>query len=168
MSAHGDRVRKISHERPEHVHFPDEVSKSIDDDATHDVHGAHHDEPNTVNFGLVSIHHIYSTTYLHPKAGVLVSASTHPELKVANDHSGERHAHATAINIEITTHREGRFAASFQVARLNDITTIHVVATVMGKNKGTPALRPGIHCVGRDPTADSEYESDFKGFHEKP
>eukprot|EP01136_Pigoraptor_vietnamica_P010341 Opistho-1_new@47849 len=162
---HSHTERKHSH--TEHVRFPDEVSKAVDDDETHDIHGGHHDAPNTVNFGLLSIHHIYATTHVFPKGGVIVSASKHPELTVAIDHSAEVRAHETPIKIELKAEREGKFSASFQVTSGTEVTHISVVATIMGKNKGTPALRPGVHCVGRDPQADSEYESDWKGFNKK-
>lgn len=44
-----------------------------------------------------------------------------------------------------------------------DILTITVVARVLGRGKGTPSLRSGIKCVGRDEECDSE-QSDWQGF----
>ncbi len=41
---------------------------------------------------------------------------------------------------------------------------IHVTATVMPRNKGTPGLKPSVHCVGFTHDTDTEAASDWQGF----
>lgn len=42
--------------------------------------------------------------------------------------------------------------------------TVHVTATVMPRNKGTPGLKPAVHCVGFTAETDTEAASDWQGF----
>jgi hypothetical protein len=42
--------------------------------------------------------------------------------------------------------------------------SVHVTATVMPRNKGTPGLKPSVHCVGFTCETDTEAASDWQGF----
>lgn len=42
--------------------------------------------------------------------------------------------------------------------------TVHVTATVMPRNKGTPGLKPAVHCMGFTAETDTEAASDWQGF----
>lgn len=50
-----------------------------------------------------------------------------------------------------------------------EIFKLILLARVLGKGKGTPMLKNGIHCIGIDKDGESESEaSDFSGFHKSP
>lgn len=49
-------------------------------------------------------------------------------------------------------------------ARTQAQVEVHVSATVLSRQKGKPALRPHVHCVGQAADTDTEAASDWAGF----
>jgi len=83
--------------------------------------------------------------------------------------------HCKFINIDTS---EGKSVLKFQFKAIHDRVTkekiellgpddsslqFDVTARVLGKGKGTPMLRSGIHCIGIEDTDETE-DTDWRGF----
>lgn len=55
-------------------------------------------------------------------------------------------------------------AADATRLRCCQVVRVHVVATVMPRNKGTPGLKETVHCVGFTADTDTDAASDWQGF----
>ncbi|KAK7110694.1 adipose-secreted signaling protein-like isoform X2 [Littorina saxatilis] len=117
-----------------------------------------------VHLGFLKIHHIYSITFplthtlgtnvtFDPLDSLRVKVKETKQIENGNKMVVEFHAHKEKLMKEKITLRS---------ATTDEVVFLIFHARVLGKHKGTPSLRNGIHCVRIEP--DEEDESDWQGF----
>lgn len=71
------------------------------------------------------------------------------------------------IKVEYFAHREKLLKEELKLVNaknLEELLKLIITARVLGKGKGTPMLRNGIHCIGFEPDDTESDASDFPGF----
>lgn len=166
------------------MHFD---KKFIEDDFEKDNSIAYERSPKgiiTIHLGFLQILHHYSIELEIPKK--LFDAAEHEKsIQLVVDESAvpnincklksettetqnsnhKHHEDCVALNIEFNATREKLVRE--EVFLVNATTGSHVklilIARVLGRGKGTPMLRNGIHCIGVDHDEESE-NSDWQSF----
>ncbi|XP_031637388.1 UPF0687 protein C20orf27 homolog [Contarinia nasturtii] len=75
------------------------------------------------------------------------------------------------IKVEYFAHKEKLLREELKLVNANnleELLKLFVSARVLGKGKGTPMLRNGIHCLGYEATGESDGESSSKSDHNQP
>ncbi|XP_035902158.1 UPF0687 protein C20orf27 homolog [Anopheles stephensi] len=170
---------------PHHVHF----DQAVINDGLHDNSIIYQVAPDgtslTVHLGFLQINHRYRIELTVPAqaikdAGFTVdgnSAFVAQDVAVPNVHcrllefpsrtvdvKGVDHF---AVTIEFFAHKEKLLKERLHLCGKEDSERrleLILVARVLGKGKGTPMLRNGIHCIGVEKTDEESEMSDWQGF----
>lgn len=133
----------------------------------------------TINLGFLQLHRTYSVLHSVPVVG---GATTHAgaisirppiddqlvvrlvppdELPTSHDHEC-----ATVVQLVLHTTRPGIYEEGFTVIVSSPHAELPFVvrAKVLARGAGTPMLKPAVKCVGIDPDAESDVDSDWQGF----
>lgn len=125
------------------------------------------DSIRDVHLGFLQIAHVYEITFtindqlgpnvtFDPLESLLVKA-----LKVTPLGDGKSHE----VVVEFNAHKEKLIKEKITLCSQDNSDNVLFIifhARVLGKHKGTPSLRDGIHCVRVMP--DEDEESDWQGF----
>ncbi|KAI8120952.1 hypothetical protein FF38_05440 [Lucilia cuprina] len=71
------------------------------------------------------------------------------------------------MKIEFFAYKEKLLRETLHIVNSNndkEVLKLLIAARVLGKGKGTPMLRNGIHCIGMEKDDDESEASDFPGF----
>ncbi|XP_016992558.1 adipose-secreted signaling protein [Drosophila takahashii] len=166
-----------------HVHFDTNTVKDAfesDSCVTYQRSG----DTIVVSLGFLQINHRYLIdlkvpTSLFGDAGTLGSkfepvVSATPSLHCRiTEFAGTKHDEHDffEMKIEFFAYKEKLLREVLHiVSSSNDKELLQLViaARVLGKGKGTPMLRTGIHCIGVERDEDESEASDFAGFDSKP
>lgn len=83
-------------------------------------------------------------------------------------HHSEKSDHKFyAIKVEYFAYREKLLREELKLINSNnsvELLKLVITARVLGKGKGTPMLRNGIHCIGNEPDDESEMSEDQVAF----
>ncbi|XP_011290498.1 adipose-secreted signaling protein isoform X1 [Musca domestica] len=159
-----------------HVHF--DVT-SLKDDFENDSCVTYQRAGDTiiVSLGFLQINHRYTIDLKLPcnLFGDVSSTQFKPDVTtVPNLHcritefSGVKHDEHDCyeMKIEFFAYKEKLMRETLHIVNSNDdkeVLKLVIAARVLGKGKGTPMLRTGIHCIGVEKDEESE-ASDFPGF----
>lgn len=155
---------KAGSDGPGRVHFPDDQLQKHDAEI---VIQADEDGQQSVHLGFLQIQHRYQIRFsIKDKLGEDIVSDPLESLNVrvleaVPSDDGEGHN----LLIEFRAQKEKLMKEQltlFDKQKANQLLLIFH-ARVLGKGKGTPALRHGIHCVGIDVDEESE-GSDWQGF----
>ncbi|XP_022345539.1 adipose-secreted signaling protein-like [Crassostrea virginica] len=148
----------------EHVHFSAEQLK----DHNLEIHVKQQEGHIDVHLGFLQIHHHYSVSFsIKDSLGQEVSFDERENLHVqiqkatASD-DGEGHD----IVLNFNAHREKLMNEVIHIQSKDQEKRVKMLihARVLGKGKGTPALKNGIKCYKVDTDEDSDTHSDWQGF----
>ncbi|XP_076372208.1 adipose-secreted signaling protein-like [Tachypleus tridentatus] len=157
------------------VHF-NEDSDTFGHDADIIVHPLNDTHIN-VHLGFLQVHHRYEISFVfHSKetAGPLAVRNQNPpnlNLRVTDlspvegIHRGPEIPYR--ITIELFAYKEKLLREQIVLEACgNSIFTVTLIlhARVLGKGKGTPFLKSGIHCIGQEMEEEESEYSDWQGF----
>ncbi|XP_052098108.1 UPF0687 protein C20orf27 homolog [Mytilus californianus] len=149
-----------------HVHFaPEQVEshnmeiqvKNINDD-TIDIH-----------LGFLKVHHYYEVSFcVHDKLGEDVETDPLQNVHVTVQQITPTEAgNGHSLMLHFYAHKEKLLKEILFLKSCSDPEkTVKLIlhARVLGRGKGTPALKNGIKCFKVDPEYDSDAMSDWQGF----
>nr|XP_040226956.2 UPF0687 protein C20orf27 homolog [Anopheles coluzzii] len=170
---------------PHHVHF----DQAVINDGLHDNSIIYQVAPDgtslTVHLGFLQINHRYRIELNVPAQAIKdagftadgISAFVAQDVAVPNVHcrlldfpsrtvevKGVEHF---AVTIEFFAHKEKLLKECLHLCGKEEAgrrLELILVARVLGKGKGTPMLRNGIHCIGVEKNDDESEMSDWQGF----
>lgn len=85
-----------------------------------------------------------------------------------NSHGNNKCTQHYVINVEYFAYREKLLREELKLINANnsvELLKLVITARVLGKGKGTPMLRNGIHCIGVEPDDESEMSEDPTASH---
>ncbi|CAD7081968.1 unnamed protein product [Hermetia illucens] len=160
-----------------HVHF-DTASLKDDFQSEKTVTYQPTDNGIIVNLGFLQINHRYAVDLKLPaelfgefseSPQLVPDISTTPSLhcRITEFSGAKRDEHDYFdMKIEFFAYKEKLLKEQLHIMnskKSKEILKLVIVARVLGKGKGTPMLRNGIHCIGVERDEESE-ASDFAGF----
>lgn len=118
-----------------------------------------------VHLGFLQIRHVYDITFnLTHNLGKDITFDPLENLKVkVKETTPIEDGHQ--LLIEFSAQKEKLMKETITLRSAIDINNVHLLtfqARVLGKHKGTPSLRNGIHCIRVEP--DDDENSDWQGF----
>lgn len=148
----------------EHVHFSAEQLK----DHNLEIQIKQQEGQVDIHLGFLQIHHHYHVSFcIKDSLGQEVCydqrENLHVEIqKVTPTSDGEGHD----ISLNFNAHREKLLNEVIHIQSKDEEKNLKIVihARVLGKGKGTPALKNGIKCYKVDTDEDSDAHSDWQGF----
>ncbi|CAH1784741.1 unnamed protein product [Owenia fusiformis] len=126
------------------------------------------EEHVSVHLGFLEIHHQYEIRFtIKDTLGedVLQDPLQNLHVKILEippSEDGEGHE----VVLDLHAHKEKLWKEELIITNTDKTAslTITLHARVLGKGKGTPSLKTGIHCTGINVDDDSEQGSDWQGF----
>lgn len=144
-----------------HVHFKTE------DVSTHEseievVPGA--GSAFDIHLGFLQIRHVYHVTFcITHKLGKEITYDPLECLLVkVKEVTPIENGHKLVVEFNALKEKLMKEKITIQSATSDDMLCLIFHARVLGKHKGTPSLRAGVHCIRIEP--DDEEESDWQGF----
>ncbi|XP_013420507.1 UPF0687 protein C20orf27 homolog [Lingula anatina] len=153
-----------SHQPGGHVHFPQEQVVQHDSEIVICPEG---DRTLGVHLGFLQHRHHYEVAFtIQDDLGedVDIEPSLHARILEVMPSETEYPGHTVAV--DLAAHKEKLMQEKITLRSRNDknkAITLVLHARVLGRGKGTPALRNGIKCTGIDADEESE-ASDWMGF----
>jgi len=144
------------------VHFPEDQTIQHDSEI---VISPESDQLINVHLGFLQISHHYKVNFTikdKMEQDLTYDPLQNLHVKITDvrpSEDGEGHD----LVVQYHTHKEKIMKETLVLSDSNNSITLVLHARVLGKGKGTPALKNGIHCTGIDPEYDSE-QSDWQGF----
>lgn len=127
---------------------------------------AKEDHAVTVNLGLTQCGGIYITPVM--KIDRSMQDPIVCNIRVSNISTELRNntGQQACLMLRFLADKPGPFNTCFTVCFTNqhEQVTVHISALVMPRDKGTPGLRPLVHCVGFASDTDTEGASEWHGF----
>ncbi|XP_048747008.1 adipose-secreted signaling protein homolog [Ostrea edulis] len=148
----------------EHVHFAAEQLK----DHNLEIHVKQQDGQADIHLGFLQVHHHYTICFcVKDTLGSDVCYDERENLhvdiqRVAPTADGNGHE----LELNFNAHREKLLNEVIHIQSKDKEQSLKLVlhARVLGKGKGTPALKDGIKCFKVDSDEDSDTHSDWQGF----
>ncbi|XP_062588735.1 uncharacterized protein LOC134250399 [Saccostrea cucullata] len=148
----------------DHVHFEAEQLK----DHNLEIHVKQSEGKADVHLGFLQVHHHYVVCFcvsdsLGEEVDYDKRENLHVEIqKVTPTEDGKGHE----LVLHFNAHREKLLTEMINIYSKDQQTRLKIVihARVLGKGKGTPALKNGIKCYKVDTDEDSDAHSDWQGF----
>jgi len=159
-----------------HVHF--DTASVKDDFGDSCVTYQRSGDTIVVSLGFLQVNHRYiidlklpATLFGDmPKIQFVPDVTTVPSLHCRiTEFSGFKHDEHDfyEMKIEFFAYKEKLLRETLHIVHSNnskEILKLMIAARVLGKGKGTPMLRNGIHCIGVERDDDESEASDFPGF----
>uniref|UniRef100_A0A6B2E929 Adipose-secreted signaling protein n=1 Tax=Phlebotomus kandelakii TaxID=1109342 RepID=A0A6B2E929_9DIPT len=159
-----------------HVHFDQSIKENLEADNSIGYQKSG-DNAVTIHLGFLQINHRYLLELQLP-TNVLPAFLTAERIAVARDErtmpnvnckfiefSGKLGGHFD-LKVEFMAHKEKLLREELHLVNVKNADEklkLVLSARVLGRGKGTPMLRNGIHCVGVEADEESE-ASDWQGF----
>ncbi|XP_059621587.1 adipose-secreted signaling protein [Phlebotomus argentipes] len=161
---------------PHHVHFDGSIKENLEADNSIGYQKSGEDAV-TVHLGFLQINHRYLLELQLP-TNVLPAFLSGERITIARDErtipnvnckfiefSGKMKGHFD-LKIEFMAHKEKLLREELHLVNVQNTDEklkLVLSARVLGRGKGTPMLRNGVHCVGIEADEESE-ASDWQGF----
>ncbi|XP_070539800.1 adipose-secreted signaling protein-like isoform X2 [Ptychodera flava] len=148
---------KSSVKFPEDVHEPDIIVEKETDSSI------------SVNLGFLQKDHRYEISFTiedDVRGEVKMSPEEHFWIKVIGAYPTQNENGHDVI-LELIARKDGVMSEEFNLVNTTDENqSVKVVlhARVLGRHKGTPLLKEGIHCIGMEAPEDESEASDWAGF----
>jgi hypothetical protein len=124
-----------------------------------------------INLGILSFRHIYEACFdvEHSLGNQLDLEQIIPSIYVTVVGASPTTSGHNVI-IRVRTTRDGPLKEYFILRSCEDskkTLKVMVTAKILGKLQGTPLLKDGVRCVGKEPDDDDDSGTDWQGFDEQ-